>query len=482
MLGRLRKFSSSIFAKIFLFIVAIPFVFWGMGDLFSIGNKNTIAKVDNEKLSTQEFVNFINNANTQEQILDDALVENLLYNFIGEKLIIKEINNFNIKLSDSSLSKIIKNQKIFKKENEFSRTSYEKFLVENSIDAITFENNISTQEKKKQLFNFIGGGVMSPNFMVNLSYNKMNQKRNVQLINLNDAFKEKLKFTNNQIESYYELNKEDYKETFKTIKFIKLNSMNLTENDEYSDLFFKKIDEIDDLIVNGKSIEYILLKYNLKLPKIVSLNKSGNDKSSEKIKDFSNDLIKNLFNITKIEPTVLLEHQGEYFIFELIETEIVEKGIGDKFIKNKIVSNLKRDKKRKLIAELISKINSNSFNKTDFDKLSNEKNLIIKNIKFESQNDDKILKKDLVSQIYLYPEKKVMIVTDIGLSENFLVYINKIDNVSINKSAKDYNEYLNLSKVKIADSMYNTYDYWLKKKYKVDINYQALEEVKNLIK
>ena len=61
-------------------------------------------------------------------------------------------------------------------------------------------------------------------------------------------------------------------------------------------------------------------------------------------------------------------------------------------------------------------------------------------------------------------------------------YINKIDNVSINKSDKDYNEYLNLSKVKIADSMYNTYDYWLKKKYKVDINYQALEEVKNLIK
>ena len=134
-----------------------------------------------------------------------------------------------------------------------------------------------------------------------------------------------------------------------------------------------------------------------------------------------------------------------------------------------------------MIAELISKINSNSFNKVDFDKLSNEKNLIIRNIKFKSKNDDKILKKDLVSQIYSYPEKKVIVVADIGLSENFLVYINKVDNVSINKSAKDYNKYLNLSKVKISSSMYNTYDYWLKKKYKIDINYQALEEVKNLI-
>ncbi len=35
MLGSFRKFSSSLFAKIFLFIVAIPFVFWGMGGVFS---------------------------------------------------------------------------------------------------------------------------------------------------------------------------------------------------------------------------------------------------------------------------------------------------------------------------------------------------------------------------------------------------------------------------------------------------------------
>ena len=59
MLGSIRKFSSSIYAKVFLFIVAIPFVFWGMGDLFFSGNKNTIVKIDNNKISTQEFINFI---------------------------------------------------------------------------------------------------------------------------------------------------------------------------------------------------------------------------------------------------------------------------------------------------------------------------------------------------------------------------------------------------------------------------------------
>ena len=52
MLSSFRKFSSSFFAKIFLFIIAIPFVFWGMGPLFTGGNLNTIVKIGNEKVST----------------------------------------------------------------------------------------------------------------------------------------------------------------------------------------------------------------------------------------------------------------------------------------------------------------------------------------------------------------------------------------------------------------------------------------------
>ena len=60
MLGKIRKFSSSVFAKIFLFIVAIPFVFWGMGGVFSGGNLNTIVKINKEKISVKEFIDYIN--------------------------------------------------------------------------------------------------------------------------------------------------------------------------------------------------------------------------------------------------------------------------------------------------------------------------------------------------------------------------------------------------------------------------------------
>jgi peptidyl-prolyl cis-trans isomerase D len=63
MLGPLRKFSSSIYAKILLGIIVIPFVFWGMGSSFIGGNKNIIVVIEKEKYSVEELENFLNGPN-----------------------------------------------------------------------------------------------------------------------------------------------------------------------------------------------------------------------------------------------------------------------------------------------------------------------------------------------------------------------------------------------------------------------------------
>ena len=44
MIGSFRNFSKSKFAGVLVFIMIIPFVFWGMGGMFSSGNTNNIAK------------------------------------------------------------------------------------------------------------------------------------------------------------------------------------------------------------------------------------------------------------------------------------------------------------------------------------------------------------------------------------------------------------------------------------------------------
>ena len=79
----------------------------------------------------------------------------------------------------------------------------------------------------------------------------------------------------------------------------------------------------------------------------------------------------------------------------------------------------------------------------------------------------------------LFLKKKVAVVSDINFLENYLVYIDEIENVNISDTSKEYLKYLDLSKNKITNELYNTYDNYIRKRYKIDINYQALDIVKN---
>ena len=68
------------------------------------------------------------------------------------------------------------------------------------------------------------------------------------------------------------------------------------------------------------------------------------------------------------------------------------------------------------------------------------------------------------------------------LNENLLIYIDKVENVSIDVNSNEFNEYFLRSNDKIVQNIYNLYDSYINKKYSVDINYKAAEKVKNYFK
>ena len=477
MLGSFRKFSSSIYAKIILAIIVIPFVFWGMGGAFSGGNKNVVVTIDKEKYSTQEFVNFINTTKIRKVMAKD--VENFVSSFISEKILEKEIESFGINLSDISLVSLIKNQRNFKRENKFSRLEYEKFLLENNLTAITFETLLTKQEKKKQLLDFVGGGVMPSKFMTNISFDSVNQERSIQVINLNDLFDKKINLSENQIKTYFENKKDLYTDKYKTVNFLELKPNLLSNENEFNDLFFKKVDEIEDLIIKGNDLNYITQNYNLPSAATYKFNNIGQDLNLKINTLISKSFVEKIFNSDESDPIFLLEDKNKYYIVEINKTENIQKNLNNEIVKKKVTEDLFNISKRKLISELISKINNNKFDKVKFDKLSKDSNLKIDKINLKNQNDQKILKIDIVNEIYSYPEKKVIVVHALDFSDNYLIYIEKITNVTIDKNSDEYEKYVNLSKNKLVNDVFNTYDSYIRNKYKIDINYQALDVVKN---
>ena len=183
--------------------------------------------------------------------------------------------------------------------------------------------------------------------------------------------------------------------------------------------------------------------------------------------------------MTDSEPTILIESKNKYYLIELAKTEKIQKNIEDEKVKKEILFNLENAVKRKLISEIISKINNKNFNKSDFDKISKEENAQIKNVVIKGQEDTKVLNQKIINQIYRHPQNKVIVVSNIGFSENYLIYIDKVENIKTNKNADDYEKYLNLSKAKIVNGLYTSYDLYLKNKYEININYNALNNIKD---
>ena len=132
MLTSIGKLSKSFFIKLFVGIIILPFVFWGMGDVFRGGNQNVIASIDSKKISTQEFVNHLKRLNLSDEQLKNLpntdLIEKILSEYIGRKVMKLEIKDLGISINDNSLRNIIKNDNLFLKIKNFLGLNMKNFF------------------------------------------------------------------------------------------------------------------------------------------------------------------------------------------------------------------------------------------------------------------------------------------------------------------------------------------------------------------
>ena len=83
MLTSIKKKTTSFLAKVLIVIIILPFLFWGMGDVFRGGNQNVLATIDSEKISAQGFVEYLNRLNLNDQQIYEAtqsMIEHIQHN------------------------------------------------------------------------------------------------------------------------------------------------------------------------------------------------------------------------------------------------------------------------------------------------------------------------------------------------------------------------------------------------------------------
>ena len=472
MIGTLRNFAKTKLAGVLVFIIIIPFVFWGMGSMFNSGNTNNIAKINKTNISTQDFLDYLNTSGvsrkTIQERMSQGIVEELLSTLISTTLLDLEVKDFDIIISESTLMKKIKNNKSFYDENNiFQRTEYEKFLLSNNMTAPVFEATLRDREKQKHLFDYIGAGSITPKFLIDKNFRYENNKLDIEFFPLQSLYKKESEITKSQVEKFINNNKDQLMKEFIDFNYVLLNPKNLIGIDEFNQTFFDKIDFIENKISNN--IDFRSIINELELESINVKNFSLTEEETE-----INDKI---FK-SRSEKIGLIENENN-FIFYNIE-QIISKSpdLNNKDIYEEMKKFVYERNKFEFHKEILEKINNGTFLEKNFDELGAG---IIENVTLNSVKDNNIFNINSVKILYSLPIGSFTLIND---DENN-IYLSKNKSMTEESINYDSDEYLSFIRTQLTNdrkSLLKSYDTFLNDKYTVDINQQTLERVKNYFK
>src|SRR5210317_1779417 len=245
MIETLKKFGGKKLGGLILIaVIIIAFGFGGFGGGFSTNNQNNIAKINKTNVTTQDFMNYLNQSGISQQA-------------------IRENKNFQ------------------DENNIFQRTKYEKFLLSNNMSAPMFELQLKNRELQKHLFDFIGAGTITPDFQTKKKFEEESKSLELEYFAMENFYKDKESFTDQEINKFLDENKDQLKREYIDFKYAVLNPKILIGLEEFNQDFFDEIDKIENKISNGEDFQSIIQNIKVDITEIKEFTPSSTKKINE---------------------------------------------------------------------------------------------------------------------------------------------------------------------------------------------------------
>ena len=473
MIEKLKNLGWKQFGGLVLIvIIIIAFGFGGFGGGFSTNNQNNIAKINKTNITTQDFMDYINQSGISADVirnnLDKNIIEELLSGLISTTLIDLEVKDYNISINEKTILKTIKENKNFQDEKgTFQRIKYEKFLLSNNLSAQMFELKLKNRELQKHLFDFIGAGTITPNFIIDEKFEENNKTLEIEYFDMENLYKVKEDYTVTDIENFIEENKDQLKTEYIDFKYVIFNPKNVIGVEEFNQKFFDEIDKIENQISEGDTFNSLIENLEVDIIEVNEFSPTGAEQQNENLiyskRSSKIDLIESgdnfiLYNIEKVYERTpdLNDEKINYEVRELV----FQKG--------------KFDFNRKIIEEIQDK----KFNDSKFNELSGNNKMYGF---INSVDDNELFEINSVKMLFALPINSFTLVNN---SEN-KIYLVKITGSSknlVNKEDENYKNFVNSEFTNTRKSILNAYDQLLTSKYNVQLNQKTIERVKNYFK
>ena len=472
MIEKLKNLGWKQFGGLVLIvIIIIAFGFGGFGGGFSTNNQNNIAKINKTNVTTQDFIDYVNQSGISQEAIRDNLenniIEELLSGLISTTLIDLEIKDFDLSINERTILKNIKENKNFQDENgAFQRIKYEKFLLSNNLSAPMFELQLKNRELQKHLFDFIGAGTITPNFLIEKKFEENNKSLDIEYFDMENLYKTKDDYTANEIEVFIDENKDQLKREYIDFKYVILNPKNLIGIEEFNQEFFDEIDSIENKISQGSTFDTILEDINVD---IIEVNEFAPSSS----KQINEDLI-----YSKKASKIDLIESGDNFLLYNIDNQYDRApDLNDEIIKGEIVELIYQKGKFDYNREIIEEIQKKKFDNSKFEELagSNKEYSSINSIE-----DDKLIDINSVKMLYALPVNSFALVNK--EDKIYLVKITGTNKNSFNKTDEKYLKFVNSQNTNNRKSILQSYDQLLNDKYQVQLNQKTIDRVKNYFK
>jgi len=473
MIETLKKFGGKKLGGLILIaVIIIAFGFGGFGGGFSTNNQNNIAKINKTNVTTQDFMNYLNQSGISQQAirenLNNNIIEELLSGLISTTLIDLEIEDFDLSITELTVLKKIKENKNFQDENSvFQRTKYEKFLLSNNMSAPMFELQLKNRELRNHLFDIIGAGTITPDFQIKKKFEEENKSLELEYFAMENFYKDKESFTDQEINKFLDENKDQLKREYIDFKYAVLNPKILIGLEEFNQDFFDEIDKIENRISNGESFQSIIQNIKVDITEIKEFTPSSTKKINE-------DLI-----YAKRSSEVDLIENGDNFLLYSI-TNKFDRGpdLTDQDTKEEIRELVYQKGKFDLNRSVLEEIQSKKFDNNKFKEMAgySKEYLTINSIR-----DNNRFEANSVKILYSLPLNSYTLVND---KEN-KIYLVKIVNSKKNtfiETDENYLNFVNNQNTNTRKTILQSYDQLLNSKYQVQLNQKTIDRVKNYFK
>jgi peptidyl-prolyl cis-trans isomerase D len=470
MINPFKNFTKKkIGGLILIFVIIIAFGFGGFGGGFSTGNQNNIAKINNTHISTQDFMDYLNQSGLSQQVIKENInknvIEELLSSLISMTLLDLEIKGLNLILSEEILAEKVKKNKNFQDENgKFQRTLYEKFLLTNNMSAAMYEIKLKNNALQKELFTYISGGAKSPKFLIDKHFIENNRKLDIDFINLNKFYKKTDEFSDQEIKFFIDENSEKLKQDFIDFSYAIITPKNLTGIDEFNQSFFDAIDEIENKISKNIDFKTIINSLNIKP---ITKNDYINLENKETIEN-------KIYN-SREEKIEILEDNGSFIFYQINNINAKLPSLNDKKFVKQVKNLLFQKEKFAFNKDILDQLDKKKFNQTSFNELANGE---IEQIRLNSIKDINMFEINSVKILYSLPINTFTLISD-SKKNIFIAKVKSYEDINISENSKKFNAISNEASAQNRNGILKSYDYLLNSKYKVIVNEKTLERVKN---